>query len=232
MELEDHMGSNCRTAYDTIDIYDGDNTTANHLKTFCGNRRHASITSTGNSLYIVFVSDSRVQAKGFHASYAFILPVTSTLTTTDVTVAAVAATKSTSKENSQNYSSGENDNTQENVHSDNMSMHTASPSLSVDVDNMSLAVNMAMVGEDERNDIGDVIKLTAIFVEPAIDDDPMEDANVTLTLFGKTSKYVNLYVHVYSARFRKTHIYIVAIVHSSHSYSTCNTSIESMEMIG
>lgn len=191
------MGSNCRTAYDKIDIYDGNNTTGNHLKTLCGNKRPSSFTSTGNSLYIVFLSDSRVQAKGFHASYTFILPTTSTSTTVVAAISATTATKNTAKENSPNYSSGENDNTQENVHSDNIPIHTVSPSQSVDVDNMSLAVNMAMVGEDERDDIGGVIKLTAIFVEPAVDEGSNGDDNITITLFGKTSKYI-LLIYMYT----------------------------------
>ena len=86
VKLEDHLGSRCATAYDKIDIYEGNSSSSPLLYTLCGTASPLSFKSTLNSLYIEFISDSRVQSEGFHASYKLIYPsTTSTSTTTSTT---------------------------------------------------------------------------------------------------------------------------------------------------
>ncbi|KAL3871672.1 hypothetical protein ACJMK2_039656, partial [Sinanodonta woodiana] len=74
VELEDHVGSSCSTAYDVIEVFDGDSDQSKILKAFCGVSAPVSFNSSGNFLYIKFRSDNRVQMRGFHAAYKFIFP--------------------------------------------------------------------------------------------------------------------------------------------------------------
>ena len=102
VHLEDHFGSRCPTAYDKIDIYDGNSSASPLLDTLCGTMQPVSFTSTLNSLFIEFISDSRVQSEGFHASYKFIYPsttsstTTTTTTTTSVTTGAITTKRTLS----------------------------------------------------------------------------------------------------------------------------------------
>lgn len=64
-ELEQHQ----ECTYDHIAIFDGDNTKARSLGRFCGAKVPPPVTSTGNTLYMVFYSDASVQRKGFHATH-------------------------------------------------------------------------------------------------------------------------------------------------------------------
>ena len=64
-ELEQHQ----ECTYDHIAIFDGDNTKARSLGRFCGAKVPHPVTSTGNTLYMVFYSDASVQRKGFHATH-------------------------------------------------------------------------------------------------------------------------------------------------------------------
>ena len=61
--------------YDGVIIYDGDNIDANVLGTFTGNSMPNSVTSTGGSMLVGFVSDEIVRSSGWSATY------TSTITT-------------------------------------------------------------------------------------------------------------------------------------------------------
>lgn len=184
IELEDHTGSSCRTAYDKIDIYDS-NFTTNHITTLCGNRRPDSFTSSGSSLYIMFSSDSRVQAKGFHASYTFIYTSTTTTTSSSTTTTTISKmisslTDASSVKNKKGVTLPTN-----------LTLDRISTESSLfETKNLSLSVKMAMVAAEEDN--SDVIKLTAIFVEPIVNDDDDDDDNeiVNKSVYndGKTSK--------------------------------------------
>ncbi|XP_069504454.1 cubilin [Ambystoma mexicanum] len=65
--LEAHSGGNC--IYDYVKLYDGDSENANLEGTFCGSTVPAPFVSTGNSLTVVFASDSSVERAGFNATY-------------------------------------------------------------------------------------------------------------------------------------------------------------------
>lgn len=104
IHLEDHLGSRCRTAYDKIDVYDGNTSASPLLKTLCGSMPPTSFQSTSNSLYVEFIADSRVQLEGFHASYKFIFhtttytsTVTATTTSTSITNGAITTKSALTK---------------------------------------------------------------------------------------------------------------------------------------
>uniref|UniRef100_A0A665V841 Cubilin n=1 Tax=Echeneis naucrates TaxID=173247 RepID=A0A665V841_ECHNA len=59
--------STCR--YDSIKVYDGDNTNFLLVGTFCGNSIPSYFVSSGNFLTIHFVTDGSVQRRGFNATY-------------------------------------------------------------------------------------------------------------------------------------------------------------------
>ena len=50
-------------------IFDGDNIDAPQIGKFCGQRSPGIITSTGNFLHLVFMSDTLNKDIGFHARY-------------------------------------------------------------------------------------------------------------------------------------------------------------------
>ncbi|XP_060567434.1 uncharacterized protein LOC132726178 [Ruditapes philippinarum] len=181
IELEDHTGSSCLTAYDKIEIYDSF-TTSNHLKTLCGNRRSTSFTSSGSSLYIVFTSDSRVQAKGFHASYTFILPSTTTTTTTPPTTTTDGSTTIST--------TGPSLKKLLNVTAENSTLYNRSLDIlarpDTDSSNLSLSMKLAMISYDKE--VNKDIKLTAVFVEPSTDDSDEKNSNTTLPGEGKKNK--------------------------------------------
>lgn len=168
LELEDHIGSSCKTAYDKIDIYDGDFMASNHSRTICGNGGNTEYTSIGNVVLVLFTTDSRVQAKGFRASYSFIIKTTTTLFTTTTRRDETTVTLSISANTSDSYSSGS--------------------SLTQKAQNMSDSINMAIVSQHD-DDKGVNIRLTAVFEEPSIDDGVFSDDNVTDSEKGRTSKF-------------------------------------------
>ena len=85
IHLEAHIGSSCKTAYDKINIYDGNSSMTTLLETLCGNMQSYSLQSTTNTFYVEFITDSRVQLTGFHASYTFLYQTTTTYSTTTST---------------------------------------------------------------------------------------------------------------------------------------------------
>ena len=178
LQLEDHTGSNCRTAFDKVDIYDGNITTSNHMRTLCGRTPsdiNSAFTSTGNIVILTFVSDSRVQAKGFHANYRFNLKTTTTPTTTTSTTTTSTTTEDSGLTMGDN-SSSTNDATQSYPQSGN------------DV-NSNASIHMAMVSQD-KNGGKQTVELTAIFVEPYFDDklNPAGERNESLATNGVTGK--------------------------------------------
>ena len=55
--------------YDFIEIRDGGDMNAEKIGSFCGYKMPDDIKSTGNQLYVKFVSDGSVQKAGFAASF-------------------------------------------------------------------------------------------------------------------------------------------------------------------
>lgn len=72
------MKDNCESAFDRIEIYDGKVTNSSWIETLCGKASSVSFTSSSNVLYVKFLSDDRVQNRGFHAVYKFYCPKTTT----------------------------------------------------------------------------------------------------------------------------------------------------------
>ena len=64
-QIENH--DNC--VYDYIEVRDGGDAASNKIGSFCGYKMPDDIKSTGNQLYIKFVSDGSVQKAGFAASF-------------------------------------------------------------------------------------------------------------------------------------------------------------------
>uniref|UniRef100_A0A3B3WI36 CUB domain-containing protein n=1 Tax=Poecilia mexicana TaxID=48701 RepID=A0A3B3WI36_9TELE len=64
-ELE---GNEC--AYDHLEAFDGDSDAAAILGRLCGNKIPEPLVSTGNKMYLRFISDASVQRKGFQASHS------------------------------------------------------------------------------------------------------------------------------------------------------------------
>ena len=64
-QIENH--DNC--VYDYIEIRDGGDATSTKFGAFCGYKMPDDIKSTGNQLYVKFVSDGSVQKAGFAASF-------------------------------------------------------------------------------------------------------------------------------------------------------------------
>ena len=62
--------SGCK--YDSLTIYDGPSSSSNRKRNLCGNRNFGGMTSTGNTIYLVFKSDGSTRYKGFELSYSVI----------------------------------------------------------------------------------------------------------------------------------------------------------------
>ena len=63
-------GANC--TYASVKIYDGHSTSANQLgpsQGYCGKIKQQNLTSSGNSLLIVYKSDGRITPYGFRIEY-------------------------------------------------------------------------------------------------------------------------------------------------------------------
>uniref|UniRef100_A0A669CKU5 Metalloendopeptidase n=1 Tax=Oreochromis niloticus TaxID=8128 RepID=A0A669CKU5_ORENI len=65
-EIEQHQ----ECAYDHLEAFDGDSDTAAILGRLCGSKIPESLVSTGNKMYLRFISDASVQRKGFQASHS------------------------------------------------------------------------------------------------------------------------------------------------------------------
>ena len=65
MQIESH--DDC--VYDYLEIRDGPDPTSKELGRFCGYKIPEDVKSTGNTLYVKFVSDGSVQKLGFAASF-------------------------------------------------------------------------------------------------------------------------------------------------------------------
>ena len=143
VHLEDHVGSSCITAYDKINIYDGNSSASHLLETLCGTMPPTSFKSTSNILYIEFITDSRVQSEGFHASYKFIYHTTTSSTITTSTTTGAYSSKS------------------DLTHTSGDSELGVTSFTSVNNSNISISINMALYDKREGTD-----RLDASFVEP------------------------------------------------------------------
>lgn len=56
-------------AYDHLEIYDGRDAKAPVLGRFCGAKEPEPLLSSGNRMFLKFVSDNSVQKKGFEATH-------------------------------------------------------------------------------------------------------------------------------------------------------------------
>ncbi|XP_061840054.1 dorsal-ventral patterning tolloid-like protein 1 isoform X1 [Nerophis lumbriciformis] len=65
-EIEQHQ----ECAYDHLEAFDGDADTAAILGRLCGSKVPDPLVSTGNRMYVRFISDASVQRKGFQASHS------------------------------------------------------------------------------------------------------------------------------------------------------------------
>uniref|UniRef100_A0A8C5GVT5 Metalloendopeptidase n=1 Tax=Gouania willdenowi TaxID=441366 RepID=A0A8C5GVT5_GOUWI len=65
-EIEQHQ----ECAYDHLEAFDGDSDVAAILGRLCGNKIPEPMVSTGNKMYLRFISDASVQRKGFHATHS------------------------------------------------------------------------------------------------------------------------------------------------------------------
>lgn len=65
-EIEQHQ----ECAYDHLEAFDGDSDAAAILGRLCGSKIPEPLVSTGNKMYLRFISDASVQRKGFQASHS------------------------------------------------------------------------------------------------------------------------------------------------------------------
>ncbi|XP_041032015.1 tolloid-like protein 2 [Carcharodon carcharias] len=65
-EIEQHQ----ECIYDHLEVYDGSNEKSAILGRYCGSRKPEAIVSTGNKMFIKFLSDASVQRKGFQAKHS------------------------------------------------------------------------------------------------------------------------------------------------------------------
>lgn len=65
-ELEAHQ----ECSYDSLSVFDGENTDASSLGIFCGARTPHPLLSSSNKMYLVFKSDGTVSRKGFKARHS------------------------------------------------------------------------------------------------------------------------------------------------------------------
>lgn len=64
-EIEPHQ----ECAYDHIALYDGNSADSHSLGRFCGSKLPHPLSSTTNSMYMIFNSDASVHRKGFYATH-------------------------------------------------------------------------------------------------------------------------------------------------------------------
>ncbi|XP_078063588.1 tolloid-like protein 2, partial [Mustelus asterias] len=65
-EIEQHQ----ECIYDNLEIYDGPNEKSPILGRYCGSRKPEPVVSTGNQIFVKFLSDASVQRKGFQAKHS------------------------------------------------------------------------------------------------------------------------------------------------------------------
>lgn len=65
-EIEQHQ----ECAYDHLEAFDGDSDKVPILSRLCGSKLPEPLVSTGNRIYLRFISDASVQRKGFHATHS------------------------------------------------------------------------------------------------------------------------------------------------------------------
>lgn len=65
-EIEQHQ----ECAYDHLEAFDGDSDKVAILSRLCGSKLPEPLVSTGNKIYLRFISDASVQRKGFHATHS------------------------------------------------------------------------------------------------------------------------------------------------------------------
>ena len=58
-----------RECYDSVTIYDGDNTSAPRIGTYCGNRLPDDVISRSNAMFVDFETDYADKTAGFMAKY-------------------------------------------------------------------------------------------------------------------------------------------------------------------
>lgn len=64
-----NIEAHSRCDFDYVDIYDGADFSAPHIGRFCGEITPDVIKSTGNNLFVNFVSDTSITHSGFTAFY-------------------------------------------------------------------------------------------------------------------------------------------------------------------
>ncbi|MBN3301590.1 TLL1 protein, partial [Amia calva] len=65
-EIEQHQ----ECAYDHLEVFDGNSDKAAILGRLCGSKIPDPVISTGNKMYLRFISDASVQRKGFQATHS------------------------------------------------------------------------------------------------------------------------------------------------------------------
>ena len=65
---------NTESGYDKVRVYDGINTTAPLLHTFSGTSRPSDVSSSGNTVFVSFVTDGGLTKDGFKIAYSTITP--------------------------------------------------------------------------------------------------------------------------------------------------------------
>lgn len=67
-ELDVEAQQEC--TYDHLEIFDGKDAKAPALGRFCGAKEPEPIVSSGNKMFLKFVSDNSIQKKGFEATHS------------------------------------------------------------------------------------------------------------------------------------------------------------------
>ena len=65
---------NTQSVYDKVRVYDGNDTTAPLLHTFSGTSRPSDVFSSGNTVFVSFVTDRSGTRDGFNVVYSTITP--------------------------------------------------------------------------------------------------------------------------------------------------------------
>ena len=64
---------NTESGYDIVRVYDGNDTTAPLLHTFSGTSRPSDVFSSGNTIFVSFVTDGSSTKDGFHIIFVTII---------------------------------------------------------------------------------------------------------------------------------------------------------------
>ena len=67
LEVEGSLGA----CFDSVTVVDTGNATGNAMTELCGSQPPPDIVSSGNTLYVVFVTDASVTQEGFTVQYKF-----------------------------------------------------------------------------------------------------------------------------------------------------------------